>query len=108
MNIWKRIYCRVFQKIMHLLIPFFPYREPKLLKCIEDIIEIFKDKNIQSVLLVTDKGIRGLGLTKKLENLLEENNILCTVYDQTLPNPTSNNVLEAKGLYLSNFSNSIG
>ena len=102
MNVWKKVYCRVFQKVMHILIPFFPYREPKLLNGVENIIEILNEKNIKKVMLVTDKGIKGLGLTMPLEKLFEENEIICTVYDKTLPNPTSGNVEEAKSLYLSN------
>ena len=76
MNIAKRFFYRTFQKMMHILIPFFPYREPKLLNEIEDIIEVLKAKNIKNVMLVTGKRIRGSGLTKPLEMLLEENNIL--------------------------------
>ena len=107
MNIFKKFFCRVFQKTMHLLIPIFPYREPTLLNGFNEIIGVLNNNNIDKVMLVTDKGIRGLGLTLSVENLLEENNIKCTVYDGTLPNPTSNNVEEARGLYLENNCNAI-
>jgi alcohol dehydrogenase class IV len=102
MNIVKKIYCRIFQKVMHLAIPLLPYREPKLLDDITNVIDILKEKNIDSVMLVTGKRIKASGLTLPLEQLLHENNILCTIYDNTLPNPTSNNVYEAKKLYLAN------
>ena len=102
MNLFKRIYCRTFQKIMHLLIPLFPYREPKLLNGYEGIVGVLKDKKIDSVILVTGKRVRGCGLTSALEELLKENNIMCIVYDNTLQNPTSNNVEEARRLYLEN------
>ena len=102
MYIIKKIYCRIFQKVMHLAIPLLPYREPKLLDDITNVIDILKEKNIDSVMLVTGKRIKASGLTLPLEQLLHENNILCTIYDNTLPNPTSNNVYEAKKLYLAN------
>lgn len=102
MNIVKKIYCRSFQKVMRILIPFMPYREPKLLNNIEDIVNVIKEKNIQNVMLVTGEKIRGRGLTLPLETCLKENDILCSVYDGTLQNPTSDNVEEAKTLYLEN------
>ena len=107
MNSFKKIFCRVFQKVMHLLIPIFPYREPTLLNGFNEIIGVLNKSNINNVMLVTDKGIRGLGLTLAVEKLLEENNIKCTVYDGTLPNPTSNNIEEARTLYLENNCNAL-
>ena len=102
MNTFKKIFCRIFQKVMHVLIPVFPYREPALLDGIGEIVELLKKENIKSVLLVTDKGVRSLGLTSPLENLLNANGISCKVYDDTMPNPTSDNVEEARALYVSN------
>lgn len=102
MNTSRRIFCRAFQRVMHLLIPVFPYREPNLLGSIEEIAKLLKKNKINKVLLVTDKGIRGLGLTASLEADLAENEILCKVYDDTVPNPTSDNVEAALELYKSN------
>ena len=107
MNIFKKIFCRIFQKVMHLLIPVFPYKEPYLLDGINEIVVTLLNNNTKQVMLVTDKGIRGLGLTSSLENLLKENNIDFVVYDATLPNPTSYNVEEARLLYLENNCNAL-
>lgn len=107
MNVFKKAYCRIFQKIMYLLIPFFPYREPELLDTSNDILKVLNNKKINNIMLVTDKGIRNLGLTKELETVLLENNIKLTVYDKTLPNPTSDNVEEARSLYLENNCNGL-
>ena len=84
---------------MHAAIPVFPYREPKILEGVEEIAGLLKTKRIDKVLLVTDKGIRGIGLTDRLEAHLKENGIACEVYDGTLPNPTSDNVEGALELY---------
>ena len=102
MNIFKKFYCRTFQKVMHLLIPLFPYREPKLLNDIDDVIGVLKEKKIERVLLVTDKGIRGFGLTKPLEELVINEGFGLVVYDGTSANPTSNNVEEALIKYKEN------
>jgi hypothetical protein len=40
MNLGKKLVYRTFQKIMHLLIPFFPYREPKLLDSVVDVKDL--------------------------------------------------------------------
>ena len=102
MNIIKKLYSRAFQTAMRIAIPLFPYREPKLLDGIESIPELMKAENIEKVMLVTDKGIRGLGLTAPIEQTLENAGIPCTVYDGTMPNPTSANVEEARDMYLAN------
>ena len=102
MNTPKKIFSRVFQGVMHVLIPVLPYREPKILNGLDKIPELLKENGISKVMLVTDKGIRGLGLTASLEKDLEEKSIQCHVYDKTVPNPTSENVEEALEMYKSN------
>lgn len=102
MNTPKKIFSRVFQGVMHTLIPVLPYREPEILNGLDKIPELLKESGIAKVMLVTDKGIRGLGLTASLEKDLEENGIVCHVYDKTVPNPTSENVEEALEMYKSN------
>ena len=102
MNTAKKAFCRVFQKVMHLLIPVFPYREPTILNTTEKITELLKMNQISRVMLVTDQGIRKLGLTAPLEKYLLESDISCHVYDKTVPNPTSENVEEALALYNAN------
>ena len=102
MNTPKKIFSRVFQGVMHVLIPVLPYREPKILNGLDKIPELLRENGISKVMLVTDKGIRGLGLTASLEKDLEEKSIQCYVYDKTVPNPTSENVEEALEMYKSN------
>ena len=57
-------------------------------------------KRIKRVLLVTDAGVRGLGLTNRLELGLKEAGIKCAVYDKVVANPTIINIEEARKLYL--------
>lgn len=98
----KKLYCRTFQSVFKIAIPLLPYRSPELLHGMEELVDKLNELNLTSVLLVTDAGIRGLGLTKHLEELLSENNISCAVYDGTVANPTTDNVNEALNLYKEN------
>ena len=82
MNFFKKAYCRTFQTAFKIAMPFLPYREPKILKSETDVASVLKKKNISTVLLVTDKGLSGLGLTKSLESTLSQNNIKVVVYDE--------------------------
>lgn len=102
MNIFRKIYHRAFNGVMRVLIPVFPYREPKLLREIGEVVDLLKNSSVERVMIVTDKGIRGLGLTAPIEELILNNKIGLTVYDGTMPNPTSENIEEARELYLKN------
>lgn len=100
MNVFKKIYCRIFQTCFKLAIPLLPYRDPKILNSVEELPAEFKKKNISTVMLVTDFQLRTL--TRNLEELLPQNGIKCIVYDKTRPNPTVSNVEEALQIYKEN------
>lgn len=100
MNILQKIYCRTFQTVFKIALPFLPYRKPEILESIEVLPEALGEKGISKVLLVTDQMIRSKGLTKELETILPENGIDVVVYDGVCPNPTTENVEEAQGLFM--------
>ena len=100
MFVLRKVYCRIFQKAFRAALPFLPYRKPKLLHSVKEIPEVCRKWKVDSVMLVTDAGIRSMGLTEFLERTLEENGIDCCVYDRTVANPTIWNVEEARELYL--------
>lgn len=99
MNIFSKFYCRVYQTIFKLYLPFLPYKEPKLLINYEDILKVLEESGLDNVMLVTGKKIRGLGLTQTLENLLIDRGISVSVFDETQVNPTTENVEQAVELY---------
>lgn len=101
MNIFKKMYCRMYQGIFRMAMPLLPYREPITLESVLDIKSVLKSNNINKVLIVTDSGVRGLGLTNSLEKDLEENEIGVSVYDKTIPNPTIDCIEEALDMYIS-------
>ena len=98
MNIFKKFYCRAYQIALRIALPILPYREPVLLKDYDELVTTLKNLGKTSVLLVTDKSIRNLGLTADLENIISQNEISLFVYDNTVANPTIKNVEEAKEL----------
>lgn len=95
----KKIYCRTFQTLFKLALPFLPYRHPKIINAPGKLAGVLKEKDIQRVLIITDSGIRGLGLIEPLEKALRKYQISYWVYDGTVANPTTENVAEAVSLY---------
>lgn len=95
----KKIYCRVFQEVFHMAIPFLPYRKPALLHHTDALVPLFQRKGISRILLVTDPVVRGNQITYPLETSLKQASIDCIVYDQTVSNPTTDQVEEARALY---------
>ena len=100
MNIIRKAYCRTFQTVFRIAIPILPYRKPEILEGIDSVARLFRKKGIKRALLVTDKSIRDFGITKGLEEDLKTHGIRCYVYDRTVANPTTDNVEEARILYL--------
>ena len=99
MNTLRKIYCRAFQKAFKFALPFLPYRNPEVIGSVKSLPEILLKKKCDNVLIITDKGIRNLGLTDRLERALKGNNISYSIYDKTVANPTTVNVKEAEDLW---------
>ncbi len=99
MNPIRKAYCRVFQQMFHIAIPLLPYRKPQLLAGIPQVAALLQELRLASVLLVTDRGIRQMGLTKPLEEALQSASIEAVVFDGTHPNPTTDDVAAALALY---------
>lgn len=55
----RKIYCRVFQEVFHMAIPFLPYRKPALLHHTDALVPLLGRKGISRILLVTDPVVRG-------------------------------------------------
>jgi len=107
MNRLKKLYCRAFQTVFKIALPFLPYRNPKIISQADQLSELLVKKKCTRVLIVTDPGIAKLGLTKDLERTLTENGIFYAMYDKTDANPTTANVEEALELYHAGFCEAI-
>ncbi len=101
----KKIGCRIFQIGFRAALPVLPYREPNIIESCLKLDNVFKNENIKSVLIVTDKGIVSNGLVAPVEDVLKKNNIKYVIFDKTQPNPTVKNVEEALSVYKSNNCN---
>lgn len=99
MNIFKKFYFRTYQVAMRAILPFLPYKTPKILKNNEEIIKVLKENGKKCVLLVTDKTIREIGLTKELEKLVVDSGLGLCVFDKTVANPTTQNVEDALKMF---------
>ena len=60
----------------------------------EVLTEEIKNRGYKKVLVVTDKSLFEIGLTKKVTDKLDEAGIEYTVYSDVKPNPTIKNVLD--------------
>ena len=103
----KKAYCRIYQKAFFIAqcTPFFDWSEPYLLEgpgAIRQLPELIKSKGLNKVLVVTDKGLMGIHLPDSMFEELEKAGIEYVVYDGTQPNPTIQNIEDAKQLYLDN------
>jgi alcohol dehydrogenase len=58
-------------------------------------------------LVVSDKGITAAGITEQITKLLKEAKMDCVVYDDTIPNPTDNNVHDGVEVYKKNKCDSL-
>ena len=99
MNEIKKLYCRTFQLCFRLAMPILPYREPRVLENINQLGRLLARKRGIRALVVTDSGLSSLGLVKFLTDALAQAGVPYSLYDKTVPNPTIQNVEEAKDMY---------
>ncbi|MGL4484332.1 MAG: iron-containing alcohol dehydrogenase [Anaerovoracaceae bacterium] len=110
MNILKQAYYRTFQFFFYGFSPLLPWKEPKILSGKGKILEIpalMKEKNISSVIIVTDKNIVKLKLLNSLKTSLKKNEISFSIFSDIKPNPTIQDVENALSMYKENFCQGI-
>ncbi len=101
----KTFYYRAYQKIMKIAMFFLDWSEPELLTgpgAILKLPEVIKQRGISKVMIVTDKGLMSLNLLDGLFGKLEEEGISYVVYDGVQPNPSIENIEEAREMFVSN------
>ena len=98
-------YCRAYQATFRLAVNVLDWTEPKLIKgagAVKELPKTVKQLGYNNVLVVTDKGLMGLHLLDSLFEELKNNDIAYVVYDGVQPNPTIDNIEEARNLYIGN------
>ena len=101
----KKAYYRSFQAIMKYAMFIFDWSEPELLEgpgAVKRLPALIKSKGISKVLVVTDKGLMGLNLLDGLFQALQDAGVDYAVFDGVQPNPTIDNIEDARAMYLEN------
>ncbi len=101
----KKAYYRTFQTVFKYAMFIFDWSEPQLLEgpgAIRQLPEFIKSKGLKKVLVVTDKGLMGIHLLDSLFEELNKAGVEYAVYDGTQPNPSIQNIEDARQLYLDN------
>ena len=102
-NFYYRAYQSTFKMVMGTNL--FNWKEPELLEgpgSVKKLPEFVKSKGLKNVLIVTDKGLMGLHLLDGLFEALEKEGVKYCVFDGVQPNPSIENIEDAKKVYLDN------
>lgn len=101
----KKAFYRVYQQTFRVAMCIFDWSEPTLLEgpgAIRKLPEFIKSKGLNKVLIVTDKGLMGIHLLDSLFEELDKSGVEYVVYDGTQPNPSIENIEDARQLYVDN------
>lgn len=101
----QKAYYRAYQKVMKIFMYFLDWSEPQLLTgpgCIRKLPGVIKDKGINNVMIVTDKGLMSLNLLDGLFEELKASGINYVVYDGVQPNPSIENIEQAREMFIAN------
>ena len=101
----KVAYYRAYQKVMKVMLYFLDWSEPQLLTgpgSIRKLPAVIKEKGIGKVMIVTDKGLMSLNLLDGLFEELTNAGISYVVYDGVQPNPSIENIEEAREMFVTN------
>ncbi|MDR3345211.1 MAG: iron-containing alcohol dehydrogenase [Oscillospiraceae bacterium] len=100
----SKIWCRTFQLVMRAAVAFLDWTPPERIEGAGSVKELPKRiaaDGLKKVLLVTDKGLTGLGLYNGLLEAFGERGIGAVLFDDVQPNPTVGNIEAGLALYRS-------
>ena len=101
----KKLWYRLNQKVLKLAMCFMDWSEPELLEGEDAVLRLpsfIKNKGINRVLVVTDKGLMNLHLLDPMFEELKKEHLEYVIYDGVQPNPTIPNIEECKDIYIKN------
>lgn len=94
-GIMGKVYCRIFQGVMKIGNYFMGYRTPEYIEGVGSVKQLpamVKAKGVKKVLLVTDNGLRKLGVPNGLIEAMESEGLPYEIFSDLQPNPTDENV----------------
>ena len=101
----KKAFFRTYQSVFKIAMFAFDWSEPETLEgpgAIRKLPEFIKSKGVNKVLVVTDKGLMGIHLLDSLFEEMTKAGVEYVVYDGTEPNPSIENIEDARQLYVDN------
>ena len=101
----KKVGYRIAQRLLMIAMCFMNWKEPELLEgegAVLKLPKFIKDKGINKVLVVTDKGLMGLHLLDPMFEELKKAVVEYVVFDEVQPNPTIPNIEACRAMYLEN------
>lgn len=101
----KKSYYRISQKLLKFGMRFMNWKEPVLLKGEDAVLRLpafIKNKGINKVLIVTDKGLMNLHLLDPMIDELKKEGMEYVIFDGVQPNPTIPNIEDCKDAYIKN------
>ena len=100
-----RMYCRCYQRVLQAASYFVNWRRPYLIEgenCVRQLPDFLCKDGIHKPLVITDRGISSLGLMDSLLEAMDQKGIPYEIYDETVPNPSSETVEQALAKYREN------
>lgn len=103
----KKAFYRTYQFVFKVVMStdLFDWSEPETLEgpgAVKKLPAFIKSKGLKNVLIVTDKGLMGLHILDGLFEKLDEEGVKYVVFDGVQPNPSIENIEDARQLYLDN------
>ena len=101
----KKCWYRLYQKVLKIAMCFMDWSNPQLFEGEGAVLKLprfIKEKGLNKVLVVTDKGLMNLHLLDPLFAQLKADGVEYCVYDDVKPNPTIPNIEECLKMYVEN------
>ncbi len=100
-----KIFCRIYQAVFKIGMYAIPWGMPETLEgpgAIKKLPAWIREKGFDNVLVVTDKGLLGLGMLDSLFEEMDKAGVKYTVFDGVQPNPTDINVRDGLQMFREN------
>lgn len=102
MNLFKKLYCRLFQLAFRIAMPILPYREPIIVSDPCALANILSEKKASAALIVTGPRLYSMGATRELEAALSGAGIDAFIYSDTCADPDFEAIEQARQIYVEN------
>ena len=101
----NKLFCRTYQAVLKIGMYCIPWGMPETIEgpgSVTKLPALIKSKGYNKVLVVTDKGLMGLGMLDSLFEALKAAEVEYVLYDGVQPNPTDENIAAGVKLFKEN------